>query len=89
MEDQITINPQLSNHIILQTLAMLVNKIGYQFENGKELFISDKQLEAMTKTGQLQVDRHDKKAGFVIRYFANNTIQGIESTTAIIKRAKR
>jgi len=75
------INPQLSNHIILQTLAIFIDKIGYQVDNGKEIFISDKQLESMTKTGQIQVDRHETKPGFVIRYFPNKTIQGVESTS--------
>ena len=82
-------NPQLSNHIILQTLAILINKIGDHVDNGKELYISDKQLESMTKTGQIQVDRHDKDPGFVIRYFPNKTIPGVEFTASITKYEKR
>jgi len=79
-------NPQQSNYVILQTLAILINKIGYQTETGKEIFISDDQLQTMTNLGQIQVDRHSKDPGFVIRYFSNKTISGIESTTSIIKK---
>jgi hypothetical protein len=62
--------------VLLQALALLIGKLGYGCPGGKELYFSDDIVRKLSPYGQLMVDRHPEKPGFVVRYIHNTTIPG-------------
>lgn len=59
---------------LVQALALVIERYGHRISGGKELFFPDTLLKTIPPTGQVQVERHPKKAGFNIRYFANEVL---------------
>ena len=66
------------NHqqVIIQALALLLNEFGDPIPVGKEIYFSDVVISGLSPHGQIQVDRHPEKPGFIVRYLANQTIDG-------------
>ena len=62
--------------VLLQALALLISKLGYGCPGGKEMYFSDTLVRKLSPYGQLQVDKHPEKPGFVVRYIHNTTIPG-------------
>jgi hypothetical protein len=59
---------------LIQTLALVIDRLGYSIPGGKEVFISDEKLTTIPATAQVQVERHPTEPGYCVRYFSNQVI---------------
>jgi hypothetical protein len=71
----------MSQQILVQALGLVIDRLGQPVKGGKEIFVSDQSLRAMSKDAQVQVERHPVKPGYSIRYFPNETLN-IEASRA-------